>query len=386
MFRDASKSSDTLGASNDKAAQAALQLASAATKGGGALSSLPAIIQQIIAAAQASSAAGGGGGLLGLLGLGGSSSAFAPGGVASSGFGSGVAFGEQDLGLFLHSGGVVGQTSDIRPVPAGVFDGAAKYHTGGVVAGSPVAGLHPHEVPAILMGGPKGVREEVLHADDPRHSDRITPEVLRIISERGVPSEKHPGFSDGGYTGDKGVAEVAGVVHGREYVFSSPAVHTIGRDKLDALHTSAAAGNKAAVSSVLNLSRVANTSLGSAAAATPNAERSNGERVRQMLVIGERVPVAGQRELGGPVSASSLYRVNERGPELLEVGGAQYLMTGSKSGEVMPVGSEVGGVTHQTIQVHVQMPQGASRATAMQWGAEAGRHAAVSLRRQGKTA
>jgi hypothetical protein len=56
LFRDASKSSETLGDSNTKAASAALQLASAAARGGGALGSLPSIVQSIITAAQAASA------------------------------------------------------------------------------------------------------------------------------------------------------------------------------------------------------------------------------------------------------------------------------------------------------------------------------------------
>jgi hypothetical protein len=308
MFRDASKSSDTLGASNDKAAQAALQLASAATKGGGALSSLPGIIQQIIAAAQASSAASGGGGLLGLLGLGGSSSAFAPGGVASSGFGSGVAFGEQDLGLFLHSGGIVGQTNDNRPVPSGVFESAQKYHAGGIVGRKPHVVLQAHEVPAILMGGPKGVREEVLHPSDPRHSDRLTPAVIQIIREHAA---KQPGFSDGGYTGDVAPDQVAGVVHGGEYVFSAPAVRAIGRDVLETIHDRAAVGDRAAIdsvvqsdtdmrSSILNLATVAHTNLFTSnphansrdtlREATSLTERSSVERVREAVAKGERMP------------------------------------------------------------------------------------------------
>ncbi len=45
---------------------------------------------------------------------------------------------------------------------------------------------------------------------------------------------------------------------------------------------------------------------------------------------------ASGRANGGPVSAGSLYRVNERGPELLEVGGKNYLMMGKQSGNVDP--------------------------------------------------
>lgn len=48
------------------------------------------------------------------------------------------------------------------------------------------------------------------------------------------------------------------------------------------------------------------------------------------------------RANGGPVSAGSMYRVNERGPELLTVGGSDYLMMGKQSGRVTP-NHEVGG-------------------------------------------
>lgn len=78
---------------------------------------------------------------------------------SSSGFGTGAGFGNQDLGLFLHGGGIVGGTAGTyRPVPAGVWNGAPRYHGGGI------AGLQPDERPAILRKG-----EEVLRVDDPRN-------------------------------------------------------------------------------------------------------------------------------------------------------------------------------------------------------------------------
>lgn len=49
--------------------------------------------------------------------------------------------------------------------------------------------------------------------------------------------------------------------------------------------------------------------------------------------------VAGQRATGGPVSANSLYEVNEKGPELLEQGGRTYLMMGGQGGSVTPLGA-----------------------------------------------
>jgi hypothetical protein len=115
MFRDASRTSDAVSDANTKAANSALQLASAAARGGNALGSLPSIIQQIIAAASASSAASGGGGFGGLLssfmsgGTGGFTAAFSQTSLGSSGFGSGLAYGNQDLGLFFSDGGYTGK-------------------------------------------------------------------------------------------------------------------------------------------------------------------------------------------------------------------------------------------------------------------------------------
>jgi lambda family phage tail tape measure protein len=46
----------------------------------------------------------------------------------------------------------------------------------------------------------------------------------------------------------------------------------------------------------------------------------------------------GGRAIGGPVSAGRMYRVNERSPELLNVGGKQFLMMGNQGGQVKPSG------------------------------------------------
>lgn len=48
------------------------------------------------------------------------------------------------------------------------------------------------------------------------------------------------------------------------------------------------------------------------------------------------------RAIGGPVSAGGTYQVNERGtPELLNVGGKQFLMMGNQSGTVKPGGGDI---------------------------------------------
>jgi phage-related minor tail protein len=178
LFRDAARSSEQFGSTNADAAKSVLQLAQAATRGQGALSQLPSIIQSIIAAASASGG-GGGGGIGGFLG-----SLFGGGGGGTFTGTTGLEGMSPDtLALFFHSGGVVGQTSDRRPVAPGVFANAGKYHRGGIVgrAAAEAARLSANEVPAILMGGPKGTREEVLHASDPRHRDNIAPAVLAAL-------------------------------------------------------------------------------------------------------------------------------------------------------------------------------------------------------------
>lgn len=91
------------------------------------------------------------------------------GASGAAGFTGGSSGAPRGVGAFLaHTGGVIHKTAlSGREVPGYVFKDAPRYHTGGI------AGLKPNEVPAILMGGPKGTREEVLTADDPRHSDNL---------------------------------------------------------------------------------------------------------------------------------------------------------------------------------------------------------------------
>lgn len=62
----------------------------------------------------------------------------------------------------------------------------------------------------------------------------------------------------------------------------------------------------------------------------------------------------GARANGGPVQPNSLYRVNERGPELFQAAnGDQFLMTGTQAGDVIPNG-KFGGAPGQTLNVNIQ--------------------------------
>ena len=98
------------------------------------------------------------------------------------------------------------------------------------------------------------------------------------------------------------------------------------------------------------------------------------------------VGLVGARANGGPVQAGQMYEVNERGPELLNVGGRQYLLMGSQGGSVTAnTGNSAPAVSSGStyLTVNVAPPQGSSRETAQQWGAAAGRQIQYATRRNG---
>ena len=85
----------------------------------------------------------------------------------------------------------------------------------------------------------------------------------------------------------------------------------------------------------------------------------------------DTVPTRGGRALGGPVSANSLYRVNENGPELLTAGGKDYLMMGGTGGNVT-ANPKMGGNT-VNVTVNQSFAAGTSRETTAQAAADAQR-------------
>ena len=81
--------------------------------------------------------------------------------------------------------------------------------------------------------------------------------------------------------------------------------------------------------------------FGAPGGTTPGAGGTTATTGHQVLPGGLSLP---GRANGGPVKASSMYRVNEKGtPELLNVGGSKYLMMGNKSGTVDNLGRNAGG-------------------------------------------
>jgi len=233
--KDAEKSAQDLAESNGNAAASVLQLASAAARGGNALSLLPQIIQMILASAQAATTSGAGsspfGNLGSLFGNLGTTSGVPPNPFAMTASQAVSTAGSTFIPPFASGG----YTGDIDPKKVAgavhgreyVFDAVATRAMGretldrmqtaarkddpalaaaaliervrAISGGDDVrrtAGLKPHEVPAILMGGPKGVREEVLTADDPRHKDNLSPGLARLI-------DRLPRYHDGGIVGEK---------------------------------------------------------------------------------------------------------------------------------------------------------------------------------------
>jgi Prophage tail length tape measure protein len=77
------------------------------------------------------------------------------------------------------------------------------------------------------------------------------------------------------------------------------------------------------------------------------------------IVAGQAIAqVAGGRADGGAVDSGRMYRVNERGPELLSSGGKDYLMMGSQGGSVTPTEKLGGGKGNLTIINHTGAPIG----------------------------
>ncbi len=97
----------------------------------------------------------------------------------------------------------------------------------------------------------------------------------------------------------------------------------------------------------------------------------------------DELKIHGNRELGGPVSSGRMYRVNEKHPELLNVGGKQYLMMGGQSGSVTPNAAPAKGGNTYNMTIQVAPPPGTSRETASQMGLTIGRQIQHSMRRNG---
>ncbi|MFX5848823.1 hypothetical protein ABTE47_07075 [Acinetobacter baumannii] len=86
------------------------------------------------------------------------------------------------------------------------------------------------------------------------------------------------GFATGGYTGNMGRADIAGVVHGQEYVLNAAATKRIGVDTLNALNSGGSLGNVSGDGPTINVY----TLPGQTATATQNDDGSLDIRIQQV--------------------------------------------------------------------------------------------------------
>lgn len=75
--------------------------------------------------------------------------------------------------------------------------------------------------------------------------------ALQLAQAAQIKSVK-AGFQSGGYTGGGGVSEVAGVVHGQEYVLNANATKRVGKDTLDAINSGGDLKSTSPVNIIIN--------------------------------------------------------------------------------------------------------------------------------------
>lgn len=68
------------------------------------------------------------------------------------------------------------------------------------------------------------------------------PAVATVAAQTGLLAAAVKGFKQGGYTGNMGASQVAGVVHGQEYVFDAQSTKRIGVDNLNAMRSGKSVG------------------------------------------------------------------------------------------------------------------------------------------------
>lgn len=147
---------------------------------------------------------GGGGGILGgifnaVLG-GGGQAAFSQTAIGGSGFGSGLAYGNLDLGAFFHNGGIAGGAPTFtRGVSPSVFNGAPRFHTGGIAG---------DEVPIIAKRGEGIFTPDQMANLAPAGGAGAAP-VINIYTPAGMKAEtKQRQGANGGMNVDVIISEV----------------------------------------------------------------------------------------------------------------------------------------------------------------------------------
>ncbi|MFL4437555.1 hypothetical protein [Acinetobacter baumannii] len=104
----------------------------------------------------------------------------------------------------------------------------------------------------------------------------VAAETASIVAN--IKSVADVGFATGGYTGNIGTSDIAGVVHGQEYVLNAAATKRIGVDTLNALNSGGSLGNVSGDGPTVNVY----TLPGQTATATQNDDGSLDIRIQQI--------------------------------------------------------------------------------------------------------
>lgn len=111
-----------------------------------------------------------------------------------------------------------------------------------------------------------------------------------------------PGFQGGGYTGAAGVSEIAGVVHGQEYVFDADATRRIGVHNLEALRSGNISTNRGGeISTSTSGNGITVNIQNMASGVTHEVEQISENEIR--IIAREEAKQAVRREAPGVISA-----------------------------------------------------------------------------------
>lgn len=111
------------------------------------------------------------------------------------------------------------------------------------------------------------------------------------------------GFDAGGFTGNMGPQEPAGIVHGQEYVFSAPAVKRIGVGALEQIHTAALTGGRRKLPKYEQGGYVGLAPRRAPAVAT--ADPSSASRTRESVIVNAPITIA----VSGPIDRRTAEQV-----------------------------------------------------------------------------
>jgi len=115
------------------------------------------------------------------------------------------------------------------------------------------------------------------------------------------------GFSSGGYTGDMGRSDVAGVVHGQEYVLNAAATKRVGVDTLNAINSGQSLDKTSSNQPIVNIYNLP----GQTAEVTQNSDGTLDVRIRQIASdVAEQTMLAGLNNPNSRINKSMKQNFN----------------------------------------------------------------------------